>query len=372
LGLELQVLKLFRYLVYASFLPTELFKHPYWMVYFHSRHNTAPENFVEANLFNRYISSINRANSQYADINMDTRYLRTLVTVVDTGSFSKAARVLHLTQSAVSQRIKFLEDSLNAKLLNRSEGAVRPTAAGDVVIDSGRRILGIQDALQGRLKQLTQRKRVSLCCTPSFGTAYLPGVMNRFMLESSAEPVDLNIMLQTPGEALEGVYRREFDLAVIEHCPGMDMGMFQTFPLPADELLFVSAPQAQLPTPDLELDDLFQMCLFVRKDGCSSRQLIQQGLEENGKTLNDFSGVVTSDDLRLTCQNVLAGGGVAFMSKSLVREYLENGQMVGHYVKKFPQARCRSIVIDKERGDDPLLQQFARCIFAVMDVPSPF
>jgi len=44
---------------------------------------------------------------------MDTRYLQTLVAVVDTGSFSKAARVLHLTQSAVSQRIKFLEEALD-------------------------------------------------------------------------------------------------------------------------------------------------------------------------------------------------------------------------------------------------------------------
>lgn len=302
---------------------------------------------------------------------MDTRYLQTLVTVVETGSFSQAARTLHLTQSAVSQRVKFLEDSLDAKLLDRSGAALRPTAAGEMVIDSSRKILGIQDSLKTRLKQLTQRRRISLCCTPTFGTVYLPGVMNRFMLESSAEPIDLNFLLHTPVQALEGIYRREFDMAVIEHCPDTDMGMFRTYPLPADELLFVSAPQAQLPAPELQLDDLFRMCLFARKEGCSSRQLIVRGLEESGRALDEFAGVVTSDDLRLTCQTVLSGGGISFMSKSLVCEYLESGQMIGHYVKGFPHTRCRSIVIDKERSNDPLLQQFARCIFRVMDVPSP-
>ena len=303
---------------------------------------------------------------------MDTRYLHTLVTVVETGSFSQAARSLHLTQSAVSQRVKFLEDALDAKLLDRSGAALQPTPAGELVIDGARRMLVIQDSLKARLKQINQRRRVSLCCTPTFGTVYLPGVMNRFMLESSAEPIDLKFLLHTPVQALEGIYRREFDMAVIEHCPETDMSMFQTYPLPADELLFVSAPQAQLPAPDLQLDDLFRMCLFARKEGCSSRQLIMRGLEERGKTLDDFSGVVTSDDLRLTCQTILAGGGISFMSKSLVCEYLETGQMVGHYVEGFPHSRCRSIVIDKERAGDPLLQQFARCIFRVMNVASPF
>ena len=114
------------------------------------------------------------------------------------------------------------------------------------------------------------------------------------------------------------------------------------------------------------------MCLFARKDGCSSRQLIVQGLEQNGKTLNDFAGVVTSDDLQLTCQTVVSGGGVAFMSKALVCEYLESGQMIGHYVKGFPHSRCRSIVIDKDRGNEQLLRSFVRCVFNVMNVPSPF
>jgi len=95
-------------------------------------------------------------------------------------------------------------------------------------------------------------------------------------------------------------------------------------------------------------------------------------LTECGKSLDDFAGLVTSDDLRLTCQTILSGGGISFMSKSLVCEYLETGQMVSHYVKDFPQSRCRTVIMDKGREDDTLLRSFARCIFKVMDVPSPF
>lgn len=302
---------------------------------------------------------------------MDTRYLKTLVTVVETGSFSKAARSLHLTQSAVSQRIKFLEDAFGYTLFDRSGVALLLTPAGEIVLDGAKRIIGIEDSISGKLKRIKDRRRVSLCCTPTFGTVYLPGVLNRFMLESGS-PVDLKFLLHSPDQALEGILNKEFDIAIVEHCLNADLSMFQTYRLPEDELVFVSAPELELPSPELDLEDLLSMCLFARKEGCSSHQLISRGLAERGKSLSDFAGVVTSDDLRLTCQTVLSGGGISFMSKSLVCEYLETGQMVAHYVKGFPQSRCRTIIMEKGREQDPLLRSFARCIFKVMDVSSPF
>ena len=302
---------------------------------------------------------------------MDTRYLKTLVAVVETGSFSNAAKMLHLTQSAVSQRIKFLEDAFGYVLLDRSSASLTLTSVGDLVLGNARRMIAIEDSLLRELKRLKERPRVSLCCTPTFGTVYLPGVLNRFMLESGS-PVDLKFLLHSPDQALEGILNREFDIAIVEHCPDADLSMFQTYSLPQDEMVFVSAPELELPAPDVDIEDLLGLCLFARKEGCSSRELISRGLAEQGKSLDDFAGVVTSDDLRLTCQTVLSGGGISFMSKSLVCEYLETGQMIGHSVSGFPHKRCRTVIIEKGRGDDPLLCSFARCIFKVMDVPLPF
>ncbi|PLY01556.1 MAG: hypothetical protein C0622_07050 [Desulfuromonas sp.] len=171
---------------------------------------------------------------------MDTRYLKTLVTVVESGSFSKAARALHLTQSAVSQRIKFLEEAFGCSLFDRSGSSLLLTTAGEVVLDSARRILGIEETLFSKLKRLNGRQKISLCCTPTFGTVYLPGVLNRFMLECGGTPTDLNFLLHNPNEALGGLLSREFDISIIEHCPNTNLSMFQTYSLPDDELVFVT------------------------------------------------------------------------------------------------------------------------------------
>ncbi len=302
---------------------------------------------------------------------MDIRYLKTLVTVVEVGSFSKAARFLHLTQSAVSQRIKFLEESYGYTLFDRSAASLSLTSAGEMVLEGARRIIGIEDSLLGKLKKINGRQKVSLCCTPTFGTVYLSGVLNRFMLESGGAPADLNFLLHNPEQALEGIINKEFDISIVEHCPKANLSMFQTYPLPEDELVFVASPKLALPSSEHDIDSIFEFSLFVREDGCSSRQLLTRGLAEQGKSLDDFATVVTSDDLRLTRQSILAGGGISFMSKSLVCEYLETGQMIEHHVKGFPHSRQRKVVMEKGREDEKLLCDLARCIFNVMDVPSP-
>ena len=61
--------------------------------------------------------------------------LRTFAQVVDSGSFSAAARALHITQPAVSRQIALLERQLHAPLLLRGRDGVRPTPAGELLLD---------------------------------------------------------------------------------------------------------------------------------------------------------------------------------------------------------------------------------------------
>jgi len=302
---------------------------------------------------------------------MDTRYLKTLVTTVETGSFSKAAEELHLTQSAVSQRVKFLEERFGHKLIDSSGAQLALTSAGELVLDSAQRVLAIQDRLIKDLQRLHSKQRISLCCTPTFGTVFLPAVLNVFMMENSSA-VDLKFLFNSPDDAIEGVRNHEFDLAVIEHCSESDLGAFNTFALPDDQLAFVSSPGLGLPAPELDLDTLLNMRLLSRKDGCSSKQLVRAGLAGFGKQLEDFNGVVTSDDLHLTCQTVMAGGGVSFMSKDMVKDYLKSGQMIAHHVEGFTHQRNRSVILNRERTNDPLVRSFVNCIFSVLNRPLPF
>lgn len=298
---------------------------------------------------------------------METRYLKTLIAAVEEGSFSRAADVLHITQSAVSQRIKFLEEQYGHQLLDRSGTALELTPAGQLVLAKARDILRKERELVDSLKGLGSAKRVALCCTPTFGMAFLSQVLNDF-IRAHADVSDLKFIFQQPLEALRSLRNEEFDLAVIEHCPDQEFTGLDRFALPDDELLLVVPAGAISPDADgyAELSRLTRFRLFARRDGCSSKEMLRQNLSRRGADFASFEAVMISDDLRFTIESVLAGEGVAFLSRALVSDHLAAGRLVGCQVKGFDHRRGRSVALLPGRHEDVLVGDLLECIFRVV------
>lgn len=85
--------------------------------------------------------------------NLDTTALRAFATVAATGGVTRAAALLHLTQSAVSMQVKRLEEALGAQLLDRTGRGVTLTPEGEKVLAYARRLLVLNDELLDRMKE---------------------------------------------------------------------------------------------------------------------------------------------------------------------------------------------------------------------------
>jgi DNA-binding transcriptional LysR family regulator len=298
---------------------------------------------------------------------METRYLNTLIASVEAGTFSRAAELLHITQSAVSQRIKFLEEHFGQQLLDRSGQRLALTPPGKLVFAKAKDILDKEKELLACLQDSAAKKRLSLCCTPTFGVAYLPQVLSRF-LRVHSDLSDFKFIFLQPEEALRGLRNEEFDLAVIEHRLDQDFTGFDRFSMPDDEMLVVAAPSADISNVDgvIQLSDLKNSRLFARQDGCSSKELLRQNLQALGVDFGDFDCVVVSDDLRFSIQSVMEGNGIAYVSQALVSSYLASGQLIGLLVDGFEHRRGRSVVMLPNRSEDPLLKELLESLFEVV------
>jgi DNA-binding transcriptional LysR family regulator len=301
---------------------------------------------------------------------MEIRYLKTLLTVLESGSFSRTAGELNISQSAVSQRIRFMEEQYGMSLLDRSGAVIVATEAGSAVVRKARQILTLERDLDDELKSLGTTARLSICCTPTFGIVYLPLVLSRFFLANS-DQVKLKSSLNTPLKALKGVAGNEFDVAVIEHCTEVDTSDFATISLPLDELTVISAPSLGLSGRNLSLSELLDQRFIARRDGCISRCLLEENLAKFGKKLDNFRGVVIPDDLYLSIQTTLAGQGVAFVSRSLVREHIEKGALLEHTVEGFTWFRSRTLILNRKRSEDFFVRVFVNCVHDVFGKDSP-
>lgn len=302
---------------------------------------------------------------------MELTYLKTLLEVVDTGSFSKAADSLCVTQSAVSRRIKFMEDQYGYPLLDRSGPNLQLTEAGMLVADKAKKLLEIERELLSDLHLMEGSKReLTFCCTPAFGMAYLPQIMQRF-IQMDDDMNDMKFMFDTPDNILKGLQEQRYDLAVLDHCTCLDLGEFKTVELPADDMVFVSSPTLRIPTPHTSVDALLQQTLFSRKEGCCSRKFLDFNMAELGRTTRDFSKIIILDDLHLIIQSVLAGNGVAFISEGVVARQLAEGQLIPHYIEGFMHQRCRKLVCTGCYQQNRLAELFVSAVTDILCKTQP-
>ena len=112
--------------------------------------------------------------------NLDTSLLRAFVAVADTAGMTSAANVLHLTQAAVSQQIKRLEETFGCELFERDRRGLRLTAAGERLLGRAKRMLALNDEIWAEMTTPDFSGEVRLGVPADIVHAYLPPTLKRF------------------------------------------------------------------------------------------------------------------------------------------------------------------------------------------------
>ena len=171
---------------------------------------------------------------------LDSRQLRAFVSLARTGSFTRTARELHLSQSAISHSIKALEAEVQCRLLDRVSKSVMLTQAGEQLLGHAERILMEMDTARDRLRDLGKwgHGRLRIGASPTSCQYILPNVLREFK-----ESFPQCLIQIEPGDtptALELLHSNRIDLALAlePHNPGQ----LQFRPLFNDELRFLVSP----------------------------------------------------------------------------------------------------------------------------------
>ncbi len=111
---------------------------------------------------------------------LDLGTLRSFVTIAETGSMTRAASRLHMTQSAISMQIKRLENSLNLSVFDRSMQGMSPTPSGDQLLSYARKMLELNDEAWGRLTAEEYEGRISVGVPSDIINPLIPRVLRDF------------------------------------------------------------------------------------------------------------------------------------------------------------------------------------------------
>jgi DNA-binding transcriptional LysR family regulator len=198
---------------------------------------------------------------------LDLDALRAFVLVAELRSFTRTATRLNLTQSAVTMRIRRLEDAEGIVLFVRNGRGVALTAAADALLPYARRLLALNDEARSALHGA---QLVRLGAMEDYATRVLPAVLADFAREAPDVVVEVQPGLSP--SLLRGLDGHH-DLVLAMHRRGGDaMGV----PLHATQAVWASAPTFALPRSEA-------FPLVLQGEGCAFRAWALEALQAAGK-----------------------------------------------------------------------------------------
>jgi LysR family transcriptional regulator, transcriptional activator of the cysJI operon len=294
---------------------------------------------------------------------MHIETLKVYCDLVDLQSFSLAAERNFITQSAVSQQIKTLEDKFKRKLLERVRGRreVKLTAAGEVFYRESKNVLAAYDQLQENLRGLVGKigGTVKVACTYSVGLHEMPAKVGEFMSKFPAARIDLEYSRTT--KVVRDVMSGAVELGILAF-PEAKRGM-TVIQMPSDRLVLVCPPdhklakRSQVKTKELNGQDfvLFERDTPTRK--ATDKILKAAGVEV--KKVAEF------DNIETIKRAVEVGFGLAILPLPAVIDEQKAGEFVVVKLAEKEWVRPVGVIFRSDRNLSLAAKKFVQLLEAI-------
>lgn len=247
---------------------------------------------------------------------MDTELLKTFLEVSRTRHFGRAAESLYLTQSAVSFRIRQLENQLGANLFTRHRNNIRLTPAGERLVPYAETLMSTWQLAKKEVVHSLQHTELSIGATASLWEAYLTPWLQQLYKQREALRLEARIALRQ--SLVKQLHERQLDLLITTEPPKMDelasqllghfsLRLFSSVPLHLSEII----------DDETEHKNANEAPYIKLEWGADFHQ------QENRLLNNEQMPVLTTTSAHLTRQLLDTTGGCAFLPEHWQKEYPE-------------------------------------------------
>lgn len=233
-------------------------------------------------------------------------------------SFSKAAKMLHMSQPAVSTHIKNLEEYYQGHLFDRTPQGVVLTKAGEVFYSYALRILELQEEMEQQLESVLQKEnnQIIVGASTTIGNVSLP--CSIYLFKEEYPEVNIRLEIANADEVSRKVVADEVDIGVLEgyrESPEMNV-----IPVTSDELVVIVPPNHPSTDGTISLEDFLKQPIILREDGSGTRKLLAAELEKNSHSINDLNVITQMTTIDAIKSAVEAGLGGAVVPRLAVRK----------------------------------------------------
>ncbi|NLG84805.1 MAG: LysR family transcriptional regulator [Firmicutes bacterium] len=254
---------------------------------------------------------------------MELHQLRIFLKVIEHASFSRAAAALHLTQPAVSQQIRALEEELGLELLQRIGRTIRPTKAGEVLLEYARNILTLAEKGERALAEFRaeRRGRLILGAGNTNITFRLPPLLQEYRRREPG--VEVVVKAGNSHQLLALLDEGQIDVALVTS--PVEGRAFHFIPLFHDEIILILPPEHPFGGKgSLTPEDLPGVPAILFARGSGFRRFLDNAFARAGYRPEVLMELESIEGIKRLVQ---IGLGLSFLPRVAVEEELKGGSL---------------------------------------------
>jgi len=280
--------------------------------------------------------------------------LKVFCDLAETESFTKAAQINGVTQSAVSQQISSLERQFKSLLIERSKKKFRLTREGQVLYDFSKQIIQTFDALGSKLQEIKDiiSGTIRVATIYSIGLHDLPPYIKRFLKDYPT--VHVHVEYRRANQVYEDVLGNVVDLGLVAY-PTRDPKL-ETIALRKDPLVLICHPQHPLAkTKAIKIKALAGQKFIGFEPDIPTRKAIDKVLRERDVAVNV---VMEFDNIETVKRAVEIDAGIAIVPQGTVTQEISKQTLAQVLIEDADLFRPLAAIYKKNKVLSPAMKQF--------------
>src|SRR5947209_1964909 len=285
---------------------------------------------------------------------MQIESLKVFIDLAESESFTKAAQINVVTQSAVSQQISALEKLFRSLLIERSKKKFRLTREGQVLYDYSKQITATYDALHSKLQEIKDiiSGTIRVATIYSIGLHDLPPYLRKFL--KGYPTVNVHVEYRRPNQVYEDVLSNVVDLGLVAY-PSKDPKL-EVFPLRKEPLVLICHPQHPLArNKSLKLKALSGQKFIGFEPDIPTRKALDKILRDQGVQVQH---VMEFDNVETVKRAVEIDAGVAIVPQGTVAQEVSKQTLAQVELDDAELYRPLAAIYKKNKVLSPAMKQF--------------
>lgn len=278
---------------------------------------------------------------------MNLKQLESLVLIIESRSFSQAAKKLFLTQPTISSHISLLEKELNTQLLIRTTKDVYPTENGKKLYTYAKQILNLQNKIFQEFNVKTEESNLLTLGASTIPEQYiLPEVLPKYIKKNKAE---LKILQGDSSEVINKVINKEIEIGLVG--TQLDNSSLIFEPFYKDKLVIITPVNdkyIKMKEEGFHINDLLKEPIIMREEGSGTRKEIREFLKAYNFDINNLNVIATLNSIEAIKKSVRNNMGISIVSNLAVEDFAKDNKVLVFEFKDINMYRNLYIVRNKE------------------------